>query len=149
MSENFQKLTLGENHRRVVSSVLRHVEATSDEVLAWIRRPGGILQHLSEDISDRQADELRALVGRLREEINRVQNEVAADPSSQSRSRRIAALVSLARIELQEVLTPGLRGYGSLLPETEVALDAKFSRLLACLEAMSRVVEHSSPRSAP
>lgn len=149
MSENFQKLTLGANHRRVVSSVLRHVEATGDEVLAWIRRPGGILQHLSEDISDRQADELRALVGRLREEINRVQNEVAADPSSQSRSRRIAALVSLARIELQEVLTPGLRGYGSLLPETEAALDAKFGRLLACLEAMSRVVEHSGPRSAP
>jgi hypothetical protein len=144
-----EKLVLSENHRRVVSALLRRVEATCDEVLDWIVRPGGNLRKLSEDVSEHQAGELRALVERLRREIHRVQNEVAVDPSVQPRSRCIASSVSLTRVELEEALTPGLRGYGALSPDQETALDAKFTRLLACLYAMSSVLERGGSRSAP
>jgi hypothetical protein len=144
-----KKLALSESHRRVVSALLRRVEATCEEVLDWLIRPSGNLRHLSEDVSERQAGELRALVERLRRELQRVQNEVGVDPSAQSRSRCIASSVSLTRVEIEEVLTPGLRGYGALSPDLEAALDAKFARLLACLYAMSRVVERGGSRRVP
>jgi hypothetical protein len=144
-----EKLVLSENHRRVVSALLRRVEATCDEVLDCMVRPGGNLRQISEDVSERQAGELRSLVERLRREIERVENEMAVDPSRQPRSRCIVSSVSLTRVELEEALTPGLRGYGALSPDLEAALDAKFARLLACLYAMSSVLERGGSRSAP
>jgi hypothetical protein len=139
LPKNLQKLVLGENHRRVVSAVLRRVESTCDEVLGWLERPGGDLVQLEEDLAPGQADELRAVVERLREETRRVEEEIVVDHSVQSRARAVSASVSLTRVEIEEVLTPGLRGYGALHPEVEAALDAKFLRLLACLQAMSRI----------
>jgi len=148
LPENPRKLALGENHRRVVSAVIRRVETTCDEVLGWLERPAGDLHKLEEDIAPRQADELRLLVKRLREETRRVQNELVVDPSVHSRARGIAASVSLTRTEIEEILTPGLRGYGALPPEMEAALDKKFARLLACLQAMGEIAERSNSRGA-
>ena len=147
LRENGEKLALPESHRRVVSAVLRRVEVTCNEVLDCLVRPGGDLVRFSEDISEEQKEELRALVARLRREILRVQNEIEVDPSVQSRARAIAASLSLTRVELEEVLTPGLRGYGTIPRELEAALDAKFARLLSCLYALDAVVEHGGSRS--
>jgi len=144
--KNLQKLLLGENHRRVVSAVLRRVESTCGEVLEWLDRPGGDLLQLEEDVAPSQADELRVLVNRLREETRRVEEEIVVDPSVQSRARAVSASVSLTRVEIEEVLTPGLRGYGALHPEVEAALDAKFLRLLNCLQDMSRIAGRNRPR---
>jgi hypothetical protein len=142
-----EKMTLPESHRRVVSAVIRRVEATCDEILDLMARPGGNLQQFCEDVSEQQAVELRALVGRLRQEVSQVQMEVAMDPLVQSRRRCITSSVSLTRIELEEVLTPGLRGYGALHPSLEAALDAKFERLLACLSAIGSVLDRGNSRN--
>src|SRR5271155_4974867 len=91
LPDNPRKLELGENHRRVVSAVIRRVETTCDEVLGWLERPCGDLHQLEEDVAPKQADELRMLVRRLRGETRRVQNELVIDPSVQSRARGIAA----------------------------------------------------------
>jgi hypothetical protein len=135
--------------RRVVSAVIRRVEATCDEILDWMMRPGGNLQQFSEDVPAPQAVELRVLVDRLRREVHEVQKEVAVDPLVQSRRRSIASAISLTRVELEEVLTPGLRGYGTLSPNLEAALDAKFQRLLSCLSAIGSVLERGHSRGAP
>ncbi len=146
MPDASEKLRLGENHRRVVSAVLRRVEATCGEVTAWLERCSGLLQHLRDDVSPGQAQELRSLAARLRAEVTRVHEEVALDLGEQSRARGIAAAISLTRVEIEEVMTPGLRGYGHLHREIEAALDARFARLLDCLETMSDVVEPTAPR---
>lgn len=148
MPEKPRKLALGENHRRVVSAVVRRVETTCDEVIGWLERPGGDLRTLEDDVAPKQADELRVLVRRLREETRRVQNELVIDPSVQSRARGIAASVSHTRTEIEEILTPGLRGYGALAPEMEAALDKKLARILACLQAMGEIAERSRSRGA-
>lgn len=148
MPEKPRRLELGENHRRVVSAVVRRVETTCDEVLGWLERSGGDLHKLEEDVSPKRAEELRMLVNRLREETRRLQNELAIDVSVQSRARGIAASVSLTRTEIEEILTPGLRGYGALDPETEQALDKKLARILACLLAMGEIAERSRSRGA-
>jgi hypothetical protein len=143
-----EKLDLGENHRRVVSAVLRRAESTCEEVLSDLERPSGNLLGFQEDIGPEQAAELRRLVSRLREEIRRIEGEMLLDVSVQSRARCVAGSVSLTRVELEEVLTPGLRGYGILPSEVEVALDEKFLRLLACLETMSVAAERRGSRGA-
>jgi len=124
------------------------VETTCDEVIGWLERPGGDLRTLEDDVAPKQADELRVLVRRLREETRRVQNELVIDPSVQSRARGIAASVSHTRTEIEEILTPGLRGYGALAPEMEAALDKKLARILACLQAMGEIAERSRSRGA-
>ncbi|HTQ61896.1 MAG TPA: hypothetical protein VMI32_16860 [Candidatus Solibacter sp.] len=149
MPERLWKLSLSENHRRVVSAVVRRVETTCDEVLGWLERTGGDLHALKEDVAPKQAEEIRALVRRLREETRRVQNELVIDPSVQSRARGIVASVSLTRTEIEEILTPGLRGYGALAPETEAALDKQFSRILVFLQAMGEIAQRCSSRGAP
>jgi len=143
-----QKMALGENHRRVVSAVLRRAETTCDEVIWCLERTGSDLHQVEEDVTAAQAETLRSLVSRLREEMRRVQEEVVVDPSVQSRARAIAASVSLTRTELEEVLTPGLRGYGALAPETEAALDKQFSRLLFYLQALGEIAQRSRTRGA-
>jgi hypothetical protein len=148
LPENPGKVVLSENHRRVVSAVIRRVETTCDEVLGWLERPAGDLHQLEEDVSPKQAAQLRTLVSRLREETRRVQNEVVIDATVQSRARGIAASVSLTRTEIEEILTPGLRGYGTLAPEMEAVLDKKLSRILVCLQAMGDIAERSRSRGA-
>jgi hypothetical protein len=143
-----EKLVLSENHRRVVSAVLRRVEHTCDEVLDWLERPSGDLLRFEEDLTPSQMDELRAQVSRLREAARRVEEELDVDATMQSRARAVAASISLTRVELEEVLTPGLRGYGALRPDVEAALDAKFGRLLGCLQAMSKIAERSRSHGA-
>ncbi len=146
MQGKIQKLDLGENHRRVVSAVLRGAESTCEEVLSWLEQPSGHLRQFEEDLGPEQASELRSLVSRLREEIRRIEGEMLLDISVQSRARCIASSVSLTRVEIEEVLTPGLRGYGMLPSEVEAALDEKFLRLLACLERMSVAAERGGSR---
>lgn len=148
MSDNPQKLHLGESHRRVVSAVLRRVESTCGEILEWIERPGGDLLQFNEDLAQSQVYELRAVVSELREETRRVEEEIAVDALVQSRARAISATISLTQVEIQEVLTPGLRGYGTLPPEVEAALDAKFMRLLDCLQRMSKIAGRKVSRGA-
>jgi hypothetical protein len=148
LPENPRKLALSENHRRVVSAVIRRVETTCEEVLGWLERPGGDLHKLEEDVTPKQAAELRRLVNRLREETRRVQNEVVIDPSVHSRARGLAATVSHTRTEIEEILTPGLRGYGALPPEMESALDEKLERILSCLQDMGEIAERSRSRGA-
>jgi hypothetical protein len=148
LAEKPRMLVLSENHRRVVSAVVRRVETTCDEVLGWLERPNGELHKLEEDVGPKQAEELRTLVGRLREETRRVQSELVIEPSVQSRARGIAASVSHTRTEIEEIFTPGLRGYGALPPEMEAALDKKLARILACLQAMEEIAERSRSRGA-
>jgi hypothetical protein len=148
LEEHSQRLSLGENHRRVVSAVLRRVETTCDEVIWWLERGDGELRHIEEDVSPNRAEALRTLVERLRTEMRRATNEIVIDPSVQSRARGIAASLSLTRTELEEVLTPGLRGYGAIPREAEQALDKKFARLLAVLRSMGEIAERSGSRGS-
>lgn len=144
-----KRLELPESHRRVVSAVMRRVEVTCDEILDWLVRPARNLQQFSEDVSPQQASKLRVLVDHLRGEIQQVQSEIVVDPLVQSRRRCIVSAISLTRIELEEVLTPGLRGYGALSPDLEAALDAQFQRLLVCLSVIGGVLERGAFQGAP
>jgi hypothetical protein len=139
-------LVLGDNHFRVISAVLRRVETTCDEVIWWLERPAGDLHLFAEDVTPSQAQSLRALVAQLRQELRDVQKELYVSASVQSRVRGIAASLSLTRTELEEVLTPGLRGYGALPPQTEAALDRVFTRLLLALQALNDAVERGQSR---
>jgi hypothetical protein len=147
MIENKKKLQLGENHRRVVSVLIRRIEATCEGVLHNLDRRSSLLHNVEEDLTPQQDQRLRELVGNLRSEIERVESEVTLDPVVSSRRRSIAALVSSAVIDLQEVCDSALRGYGSMPEAVERALVEKLASLMVVLEEMERIAESKDAHS--
>jgi hypothetical protein len=97
-----EKLQLNENHRRVISILLRRVEKTCDGVLDWLDRKPGLLNRLRDDLTSEQQAQFQELINRLYKEIRRFDSEVALDPAVKSRRRAIAALLSTAQIDLEE-----------------------------------------------
>jgi hypothetical protein len=146
VSESFKKLQLGENHRRVVSVLIRRVEAACEGILQDLDRRSGLLHSVQDDVSPEQAKKLRELAGKLRAEVERVESEVRLDPAVRSRKRSIAARVSSAIIDLEEVSGSALRGYGEMPKELEQALAEKFARFIAVLQEMERIAESTVER---
>ena len=141
MSTTPNKLSLSENHRRVVSVLLREVEKMCDAVLDWLDKKPGMLHGIGDDVPAEQREQLRGLVGEVQSEVRRFDSEVALDHRVQSRRRAIGALVSRTRIDLEEVKDSKLRGYGQLPEDMERQLGEKLDRLIRLLEAVSEVLE--------
>jgi hypothetical protein len=144
--ESAKKLQLGENHRRVVSVLMRRVETVCDGILADLDRKSGLLHNMEDDVAPESAKLLRELAEKLRKEVARVESEISLDPAVRSRKRSIAARISSAIIDLEEVGGSGLRGYGAVSKETERELGEKFARLTAVLQEMERVAESRDER---
>jgi len=141
MSSDTRKLQLGENHRRVVSVLIRRVEAVCDGILHDLDQRSGLRQNVEDDVSPEQGNKLRALAEKLRVEVEKVESEIRLDPAVRSRKRSIAARVSAAIIDLEEVSGSALRGYGELPKDAERALFEKLARLTVVLEEMERIAE--------
>jgi len=143
MSDETKKLHLGENHRRVVSVLIRRVEAACDGILQDLDRRSSLLLSMEDDVRAEQDRKLRELVGKLHAEVARVASEVTLDPAVRSRRRSIAARISATMIDLEDVSGSALRGYGAMPQDAERTLIEKFARLIIVLQEMERIAEAS------
>lgn len=134
-------LKLGENHRRVVSVLLRGLEGMCDEIETALDESAGILRHVSDDLPSGQREKLRRMSIGIRAEIRRLNSEIELDPAMNSRRRRIRALISSSIVNLEESDPKKLRGYGALSEEAVTRLQEEFERLLDMLREMAAVVE--------
>jgi len=141
MTATKEKLQLSENHRRVISALLRGVERRCEEMAEWLDRRSGLLQRVEDDLRPDEAARLHKLLGQVRTEIARFNDEVALTPGQQSRRRALAALVTTAVTDLEESQSQHLKGYGKMPVENGRALDAKLARLLVLLEEMEGILE--------
>ncbi len=141
MQATRSKLQLSENHRRVISALLRGVERRCEEMADWLDRTSGLLQRVEDDLRPGEAARLHKLLGQVRAEIARFNDEVPLTPGRESRRRALAALVTTGVTDLAESQSQHLKGYGKMPEETARALDAKLARLLVLLEEMQRIVE--------
>jgi hypothetical protein len=66
---------------------------------------------------------------------------VSLDRRRVSRSRSVAAMVSTALIDLQEVQGSGLKGYGRMAEDAKLIFDGSIRRMAALLEKMLPIVE--------
>ena len=137
-----EKLKLGENHRRVVSVLLRGLEQACDEIEATFRESPGTLRRIHDDLSAPQRSALRELAQRVRGEIRRLAAEIELDASVGSQRRTVLALLSASIVNLEESEPKKLRGYGAMSQEAEARLGGEFQRLVALLEQMAAIVEH-------
>ncbi len=149
MTASRAKLQLSENHRRVVSVLLRNVEKAADGIVGWLERKPGLLHRYRDDFTPTEQARLREMAAQLRAEIARFCGEVELDSATQSKRRAIAALISSAAIDLEEVNSRSLRGYGKVPEDVGRELDAKLARLLQCLELISDAVEHGGVHPRP
>ena len=135
------KLKLGENHRRVVSVLLRGVERACDEIEAALADSGGLLHRVSADLTVDQQSSLRQMAERVRSELARITSQIELDVSVHSQRRRILALLSSSIVNLEESTPARLGGYGDLSAEAKSRLAAEFGRLLALLNGMESALE--------
>lgn len=135
------KLKLGENHRRVVSVLLRGLEQMCDEIEARLAEVPGVLRQVKSDLSPAQSAALREMAARVREEIRRLNTEIELDAAVRSPRRAILALLSASIGNLEESDSKRLRGYGPLASEAAARLDDELSRLIALLEEMTTIAE--------
>lgn len=136
-----EKLELGENHRRVVSVLLRGIDRMCSEVEASLEESGGILQRVADDVSRLQKKELRQVTLRVRAEIGRVASEIALDTGVVSIRRKVSALISAGIVNIEESDPQKLRGYGPLSDLAMTRLQEEFARLHELLERMAAVLE--------
>ena len=136
-----EKLKLSENHRRVVSVLLRGLEQACDEIEATFRQAPGMLDRIHDDLSPAQRERLRDSVLCVRGEIRRLTAEIELDASFRSQRRTILALLSSSIVNLEESEPMKLRGYGPMSPQAEARLSAEIQRLIELLEQMSVIVE--------
>jgi len=136
-----EKLKLGENHRRVVSVLLRGLEQMCDEIEARLKEAPGVLRQVKSDLSAAQGAALREMTARVREEIRRLNTEIELDAAIRSPRRSILALLSAGIVNLEESGSKRLRGYGPLASEAAIRLDDELSRLVALLEEMTTIAE--------
>ena len=135
------KLKLGENHRRVVSVLLRGVERACGEIEAALGDSDGLLYRVSADLNLEQQQSLRKMIERVRAELARIASQVELDVSVHSRRRRILALLSSSIVNLEESTPDKLRGYGELSAEAKSRLETEFARLLELLNEMESALD--------
>ncbi|HEV2488513.1 MAG TPA: hypothetical protein VGT03_01800 [Candidatus Acidoferrales bacterium] len=136
-----EKLKLGENHRRVVSVLLRGLEQACEEIDASFRESPGTLRRIQDDLSPAQRSTLRGMTQRVRGEIRRLASEIELDTSIGSQRRTVLALLSASIVNLEESEPKKLRGYGSMSKEAEDRLAQEVQRLIGLFEEMAVVVE--------
>jgi hypothetical protein len=140
-----EKLVLRESHRRIVSALLRGLEDMRAEIERWIDPAPGVLVSVEDRLNEQERGRLRALLGRLEEELRRMRREIELDVASRPAARSIEALLVEHLSLLQETTGGELRGYGEVDEATAARLECEFARLEEVFHAMLRVVRRESP----
>lgn len=138
-----EKLKLGENHRRVVSVLLRGLEQACDEIDATRHELPGTLRRVRDDLTTAQHSALQQMTGRVRGEIRRLASEIELDTSVGSQRRTVLALLSACVVNLEESEPKKLHGYGEMSPEAEARLASEFQRLIELLQHVAAIVERT------
>lgn len=143
MAEQIPGNAFTENQRRVVSVVLRQVEQMADSVLEWLAKEQGILNRVADDVSPRQAEELRALVSQLKEILTRLHDDLGIQSVVHSPSHTIYALLSTMAVTLEESQSGSLRGYGPVSEAVKARWDPEVDRMVSLLDHMMKIVSIS------
>jgi hypothetical protein len=141
MANASRKIEFNENHRRAISILMRGTERACDRILEWLERPSTLMTEVRDDLTSAERAELRKLVAELREEVHGFAAKAALDRSPASRRRSVAAILSTALIDLQEVRDSELKGYGRLPADEKRVLNEQIQRMVPLLERMLHVVE--------
>ena len=141
MADGTEILKLGENHRRVVSVVLRGVEQMCDEIDSWLEKKPGVLFRVQNDLTAEQREALQALTPRLRDELRRLQGEIELGAAAQSVRGAVVALLSANIVNVEDTDASYLAGYGHLPEGAGQKINGEFKRLLGILEEAVHLFE--------
>lgn len=140
------KFSLGESHRRIVSALLRGLGDMRMEIERWIEPAPGVLVSIEDRLNGEEREQLSALLGRLEEELRRMEREIELDVSTRSAARSIEALLAEHLSLVQETSGGELRGYGELDEAARNRLASEFARLQEIFDGMLRVVRREGNR---
>jgi hypothetical protein len=141
MSEHSRTVEFGGNHRRVISVLMRGTARACDEVLEWLERRSTALAEVRDDLTAQQHARLRRLAAELKGQVVEFSRRTALDKQESSVRRSIAAIVSAALVDLEEVQNSSLRGYGPLTHHQKQVLEEHLEGMAKVLEEMLQIAE--------
>lgn len=140
MPEDSEKIEFGENHRRAISVLMRGTERACDDATEWLDRHSSLLTEVRQDVEPEQQALLRESIAEIRRTIEEFAGKVSLENSRMSQRRSVAAIVSGALIDLQEVQDSGLKGYGPLPDPSKKILDRYLARMADLLKQMLQIL---------
>ncbi len=120
---------------------MRGTERACDEVVEWLDRRSTALAEVRDDLTPEQHARLPRLAGELKNQLVEFSRKVALDKRESSVRRSIAAIVSAALVDLEEVQNSSLSGYGPLGEGAKQLLDQYVSGMAAVLGQMLHIAE--------
>ena len=134
-------IELGENHRRSISITLQLVDETLCEWNDWVggRVQSGIMYRELDTLSAAQKQELQNKIGKLRQLILRLRDDLGLEPKSMATSQSIVGQASVLWEMLTELNSRGLQGYGRVPAELGRYLDPIGEQLAAEMNEIARL----------
>src|SRR5437870_7811883 len=109
-------IKVSENHRRSISITLQLIDQALCEWDDWAngRRQSGIMYRQLDTLSVVQKHELQNKIGKVRQLITRLRDDLDLEPKNVGTARSIAARASLLWEMLTELNSRGMQGYGKV-----------------------------------
>jgi hypothetical protein len=133
---------LGENHRRVLSTMLMRLELATWRLEERLRRaalPALSLTRFTGALDERQRGELLHLTAQIRQRIGQLVRDYDLEAREDDLVRTVTAEFSLLWSDLEDVRPHKLRNYGELPPRARDILGPHIQELIGLVLAIDGV----------
>lgn len=132
---------LGENHRRVLSTMLMRLELATWRLEERLRRaapPDLALTRFTDALDERQRGELLRLTAQIRQRIRQLVSDYDLEAREDDLVRTVTAEFSLLWSDLEDVRPHKLRNYGEIHPRAKDVLGPQIQHLIDLVLAIER-----------
>ncbi len=146
MDSETRTAALNPSQIRVVSSTLRLVEQTVDQIESLLIEPvTRITFCLDDDLDAEERRAIHAACDRLRATLGEACRRLGVEVAERSRRRKIRAGVSTVWAMLEDTKSPALRGYGPVSPDAGKILDGLLEEIAVDVIGILRLVARTRP----
>ena len=141
MSEKI-KLEVSDNHRRIISTTLGHLDETLCMFRQWAegQEISSVLFKEQNALSPRQRERLRLAILELEEQIREIRDTLELRENVKSVASAIRGHCACLWADLLEIQSHHLRGYGEPSPAFVDYLDPRIRRLGALMQRLPEIV---------
>jgi len=133
-----QSLGLNLNHKRALSAALREVE----EELAYLKRlllkseEERLFLHINDDLAQEERQRLIGKIEWLTNRLGYLKNLFGLEPGERILRWIVRGTLVYLSVQLEEIKSDRLEGYGKITPEGKEMLDSKLNEMLSIFRDM-------------
>jgi hypothetical protein len=141
MSSKTEPVALNASQLRAVGAMLGLVEEAVDQIERLLIAPViGITSRLADDLDSQERRVIHAACKRARAALIQACNRLEIETAHLSRRGAIRGEVSTLWAMLEDIKSPGLRGYGPLSPDAGRVVDGLLDEISGALIGILRLI---------